>query len=325
MRKFFRYVGIFFGILIVAIVGLLIYFNSNYPDVDPPRNIKVESTPERIARGEYLAKNVTICLDCHSTRDYSKFSAPIVPGSDGKGGEGFLEEYGFPGNIYSKNLTPAAIGNWTDGELIRAITCGVNKDDKALFPLMPYLNYNQLSEEDLYSIVAYLRTLKPIENQVPETELNFPLNLIVKTIPVKSYEPKKSIDTTDVLNYGKYLFTIASCADCHTQSEKGEPLPGMYCAGGMEFPLPGGTLRSSNITPDIETGIGSWSLERFLDRFRIYRNPESIIDVTPTDYNTIMPMTFYAGMTDKDLSAIYTYMQTLKPVKNKVERFSAKK
>lgn len=325
MKKVFKYLGILAGILIVAIFGFLTYFNFKYPEVDPPKNIKVESTPERIARGEYLAKHVAVCIDCHSTRDWSRFSGPMVPGTDGKGGEVFSEELGFPGNIYSKNITPASIGNWTDGELIRSITCGVNKDGKALFPLMPYQNYNQLSEEDLYSIVAYIRTLKPIENDVPETELNFPLNIIVKTIPFKSYEPKRSIDTTDALNYGKYLFTLASCSDCHTQSEKGNPQPGMYCAGGMEFNLPGGVLRSSNLTPDIETGIGSWSLDRFIDRFKVYGNPETILQVTPTDFNTIMPMSFYAGMTENDLSAIYTYLQSLRPVKNKVERFTANK
>ena len=171
---------------------------------------------------------------------------------------------GVPGTLYAKNITPAGIGEWTDGELMRLITNGVTKDNKAIFPLMPYLSYNKLSEEDLYSIVAYIRSLKPIENKVEESSLNFPLNLIVKTIPPENYIPTKEIDKTDKLKYGEYLVNIAGCADCHTPQEKGEKLPGMYLAGGFEFKMPGGVVRSMNITPDEDTGIGVWDVDDFV-------------------------------------------------------------
>ncbi len=107
---------------------------------------------------------------------------------------------------------------------------------------MPDHNFNLLSQEDLYSIIAYIRTLDPIEHDVSESSLNFPMNFIVKTMPIKTYEPKDAPSKDNVKEYGNYITTLASCGDCHTPSVKGEPVPGMYMAGGMEFQLPGGTL-----------------------------------------------------------------------------------
>ncbi|HEX9741148.1 MAG TPA: hypothetical protein VGA29_10270, partial [Ignavibacteriaceae bacterium] len=159
MKKVFKILGILVGVVVLFIIAGYIYLNTAFPKVDSPADIKVEVTPERIARGEYLATHVAVCIDCHSERDFTKFAGPIKPGTEGSGGEVFDENIGFPGKVTTKNLTPANLGSWTDGELIRAITCGVTKDNRALFPMMPYPNYNQFSEEDLYSIVAYIRTL----------------------------------------------------------------------------------------------------------------------------------------------------------------------
>lgn len=76
-----------------------------------------------------------------------------------KGGEFFGPDLGFPGEFYSRNLTPANLRGWTDGEIFRAITAGVNKEGEALFPVMPYRNYSKMDKEDIYDIIAYLRTL----------------------------------------------------------------------------------------------------------------------------------------------------------------------
>ena len=322
MKKFLRIAGYIVGVIVLLLVAGFIYFNSKYPDVEKPSGVKVEITPERIKRGEYLANHVAGCIDCHSERDWSKYGAPLIAGTEGKGGGKFGKEEGFPGNIYAKNITPDGIGQWTDGELIRAITQGVTKDNQALFPLMPYPGFNHMTREDLYSIVAYIRSLQPLENKVPDTELDFPLNMIVKTMPPKSYTPAE-VDKNNKVKYGQYLVTIASCTDCHTQSDQGEPRPGMYLAGGMEFHLPWGTMRSANITPDNETGIGNWTREEFIARFKSFAG-DSVrnISVKPGTYNTIMPWTFFAGMTEDDLSAIYAYLKTVKPVNNSVIHFT---
>ena len=266
MKKLLKIFGILVGVVIIIVIAGLIYLNTAYPKVDPPSAAKVQATPERIARGKYLANHVTNCFDCHSERDWSKYSGPLVPGTLGKGGEEFNKEMmGIPGDLYAANITPYSIGNWTDGELMRTITNGVKKDNEAIFPLMPYMSYNHLSKEDLYSIVAYLRTLKPIKNDVKKSSLDFPMNMIVKLIPPKSYKGSPAPNKSDTLNYGKYLVTIAGCADCHTPMEKGKAIENFKFAGGMEFNLPAGTVRSANITPDLETGIGKWTKEQFIN------------------------------------------------------------
>ena len=324
MNKLFKILGRIISAIILVLVAGMIYFNTVYPKVEKPANIKVEMTPARIARGEYLAKHVAVCIDCHSTRDWSKYSGPVVEGTMGRGGQVFDEKIGIPGTIYVKNITPAALGNWEDGEIIRAITCGVNKNGEALFPIMPYMNYNQLSKEDLYSIVSYIRTLKPIKGEYPAKELNFPVNFIVKTLPVDRYKSSNSIDKNDPVNYGKYLVTTAGCADCHTPSKDGTPIKGRDFAGNSQFNLPIGILRTANITPDNETGIGSWTKEMFIARFKNF-DPQNheYVSVHKNSFNTIMPWTMYAGMTEEDLGAIYQYLRTIKPIKSKVEIFTA--
>src|SRR3569623_1017003 len=94
-------------LVILIVVVAASYVKFALPKVDAAPVLHITSTPERVAHGAYLANHVTLCMDCHSTRDWSKFSWPIVAGTDGKGGELFNEKMGFPGTFYSKNITPA--------------------------------------------------------------------------------------------------------------------------------------------------------------------------------------------------------------------------
>lgn len=327
MKKFLKVAAYILGGVAVLVTAFLIYFNSAFPKVDPPSNEKVEITPARLERGKYLAHHVSICMDCHSVRDWSKFSGPLTPGTLGKGGEKFDESIGgIPGVLYAKNITPAGISRYTDGELMRVITNGVTKEGKALFPLMPYLSYNLLTKEDLYSIVAYIRSLAPIKNDVPEGSLNFPLNFIVKTIPPKSYNPSPEPNKNNPVEYGKYLVSVAGCFDCHTQMVKGDYIMEKAFAGGMEFPFPGGVVRSANITPEPISGIGAWTKDEFVKRLKSM-NPEKYppMETGLKDFNTIMPWTMYSGMNDEDLGAIYEFLRTVKPVKNAVVKFTPNK
>ncbi len=324
MKKALKVLGVVVGVVVLLLAGALTVFYMKYPDVDPPPAITVERSPERIERGRYLAYHVTACIDCHSTRDWGKFAGPIIAGTEGKGGEEFNEQIGgVPGSIFSANITPAGIGHYSDGELLRTFTTGVTKENRALFPLMPYLGYNNLSQEDAYSIVAYIRSLPPIENKVETSRLNFPLNFIVKTIPLKSYQPKPAPNKSNAVEYGRYLSMIAGCGDCHTPAVKGEHIPGMDYAGGFEFKFPGGVVRSLNITPDEETGIGTWTKDDFIARFKAFADSSSReVPVSMNEFNTPMPWLMYAGMTDEDLGSIYAYLKTVKPVKNQVEKFT---
>ena len=306
---------------LLPIVGL-IYLSLAFPKVGPASARTVQASPELIARGEYLAEHVAVCVDCHSVRDWKKLSGPVEPGTYGQGGEFFPEELGLPGNLYSKNITPAGIGEWSDGELIRAFTTGITRDGEAMFPLMPYRYYRHMCEQDVDSIVAYIRTLAPIEKDVPASKLNFPMNFIVATIPDETDPWDCPVPGT--ADYGKYLTTMSACKECHTQQDRGQQLAGMDFAGGWRFPMPhGGTVSSANITPDKETGIGNWTREMFIRRFKAMAEPGNASPVKAGAFNTIMPWSMYGGMTEEDLGAIYDYLQTQSPVTNRVTKFTA--
>lgn len=311
-------------LLVIGIVSVLSYVSFALPDVGEPENIKIELTPARIERGRYLANSVTVCMDCHSTRDWNKFGGPLVEGTLGKGGEEFNQKFGFPGKFYARNITPFALKSWSDGEILRAVSSGVNKNGKALFPVMPHPNFGKLDREDLYSIIAYVRTLKPIDNIVPDSKPDFPMNFIINTIPAKPAFTKIP-DLSDTVAYGGYLVTAASCNNCHTREEKGTPIPGMKLAGGFEFPLPtGGVVRSANITPDKESGIGNWPEDVFVARFKTYADSTyKPVEIKKGDFNSVMPWLMYSNMKTEDLKAIYAYLRTVKPVTNKVTKFSA--
>ena len=313
MRLILRILGILLGIIVLALAAIFIYLFTALPKKEPPQQITVEATPARLARGEYLSRNVTMCLHCHADRNLQFYSTPPIPGTEGQGGL-FVKQEGL-GEMYSPNITPHALANWTDGEIIRAITAGVNKDGDPIFPIMPYKVYAHLKQDDLHSIIAYIRSLKPIAREIQRSKLDFPLNLIVRTIP-----GPPTVDTKVQSDPGHYLAIIAGCIDCHTPiNDRGQPLPGMSLAGGQKF----GNVRSANITPDRETGIGNWSEQEFLVAFKKWRNPAMQQIVMPEDRNTVMPWIDFSGMREEDLSAIYGYLRTVPAVRNQIEKFPA--
>ena len=324
MKKLLKFVLILLLIVVVLIGAGITYVKMALPDVGEAPDVKIETTPERVERGRYLANSVTLCMDCHSTRDWTKFSGPITPGTFGKGGERFDRGMGFPGVYYSRNITPAGITRYTDGELYRVITTGVNKEGRAMFPVMPYSHYGRMDDEDIYSIIAYLRTLEPLENTIADSESDFPMNIILNTIPSKG-KPEKRPEPGDQLAYGKYLVNASACIECHTQVDKGQVIPDLAFSGGRSFQFPDGSvLRSSNITPDEETGIGKWNEQTFLERFKLYADSAYVLpSVKPGEFNTIMPWTMYARMNEDDLKAIFAYLKSIKPIKNTVEKYTA--
>jgi mono/diheme cytochrome c family protein len=309
-------------ILLVAAAALaaggLAYLFRAYPRVAPPSSVKVESTPARIARGAYLSRHVVGCSDCHGERDWSKYSAPQMREREGHGGMAFHLDIG---TLYGPNITPAAIGGWTDGEVLRAMTEGVSKDGRPLFPLMPYEAFAQMSREDAESVIAFIRTLPAVARDIPPTVLKFPMNLIVRTIPKPVTLPASAPDRSDRIAYGRYLTTLASCSSCHTRMVRGRPVPNMTFAGGLEFhPRTGGIQRSANITPDMETGIGRWTEAQFVARFTSIAALDDRALVLNGRRNTEMPWRDYGGMDPQDLSAIYSYLRTVPAVHNAVRQ-----
>ncbi len=145
------------------------------------------------------------------------------------------------------------------------------------------------------SVIAYLRLLEPIDNTQEASSPDFPMNIIINTIPQKA-NPSKRPEESDQINYGKYLVNAAAYMDCHTRQEKGK-FVGDPFGGGMEFGFPDGfVLGSVNITPS-ESGIGYWTEKDFIDRFRTFSDSAfEQIKVESGEFQTLMPWTFYAGM-----------------------------
>jgi mono/diheme cytochrome c family protein len=321
--RILKLVGALALAILIGIGGLLTYLKYGLPDIAAAEDLKIDYTAERTERGRYLANAVTVCMDCHSTRDWGRFSGPITPGTLGQGGDRFDHSLGFPGVFFSKNITPAGISRYTDGELYRVITTGVTKEGRSMFPLMPYLYYGRMDPEDIYSIIAYVRSIPPIENNVEESRADFPVNFILNTMPQPA-QPQQRPDTSDILAYGAYLVNASGCAECHTQIDgKGVIIPEVAFAGGREFMFPDkSVLRSSNLTSDGETGIGTWTEELFLTKFKIYGDSTYVPPkVVPGEYNSVMPWTMYGHMKTSDLKAIFAYLKTIAPISNKVQKF----
>ena len=233
LRRIARLFLYLLAVVVLAVAGGFSYLFLALPRVAPPATLQVPRTPERIARGQYLSRHVAGCSDCHGERDWTKYSAPQMREREGHGGMAFRIGVG---TLYAPNITPVRLSTWTDGEVLRAMTSGVSKDGSPLFPLMPYDAYpadvagRRRVDHRVHPDAAAGRARRAA------IELNFPMNLIVRTMPSPAPPlPEKAPDPSDRLAYGKYLTTIASCVTCHTQMERGQPVPGMAFAGGLEF------------------------------------------------------------------------------------------
>jgi len=312
-----RLIAVLAGVAVIGIGITWAYFFVVLPRDLPVPDIEIERTPERIARGEYLANAVFGCVYCHSERDWSLLGAPPKPGRIGAGGELFDESVGLSGMIVAPNITPYHLGDWSDGEIYRAIVNGLHKEGYAFFPIMPFDVYLHLNDEDIYSIIAYVRTLAPIEQDHPPRRPSMLMQLIanIRALPADPWD----VDQNDPVSRGEYLARIAGCRFCHTPAdERAQPLPGMWFAGGLSMPGPSGeTAPSANITPDKETGIGNWTTERFIQRFKMYAGAR--IPVSEAGYQTQHAWTEYGQMTPADLADIYAYLMSQEPVRNDVD------
>ena len=296
--------------------GVLAWYLVVLPPAVPPPDITIERTPERVARGEYLANAVFGCMYCHSTRDWTQFAGPVVPGTLGKGGQVFDQGQGLSGSIVSANLTPHHLGSWTDGEIYRAITSGLHRDGHAMFPLMPWDAYIWLKTEDVYAIIAYLRSLPPIAADWPPRQPSLLMRIIANS-RVRAAEPW-DVDESDPVARGEYIAVVAGCRFCHTTPAprtlanfNSENVRGFW-GGGLVIPGHGDpALPASNISPDPVAGIGGWTVEQFIGRFRQYDGAR--VPVGPDDPNTEHAWTEYARLSDADLADLYAYLMAQPP------------
>lgn len=311
------------GLLLAVAVGAVAIFVVTYkPAQQPAPAITVDATPDRISRGQYLVEHQLLCFECHTDRDWTRYNGPPL-GPPGAGGLCVTAADGFPGHVCARNITPdvaTGIGQWTDGEIMRAIREGVDRTGRGLAPIMPYENYRYLADEDTRAVVAYLRTLKPVSHEVPKPKIDFPLSLFMKMLPAPLPGPVAGPDPQDTIARGRYLATTSLCVFCHTPvNERMEPLPGMTLAGGHVHKGPFGVVRASNLTPH-PTGLGDRTREEFIGIFRAFRGFAATSPPADPTKNTVMPWIALADLTDEDLGAIYAYLRSVPPVENRIER-----
>jgi mono/diheme cytochrome c family protein len=260
-----------------------------------------------LKRGEYLMNGPVACGNCHTPRNPDM---SFQEGMDFAGGFKIVDP---AFEAHTANITPdpeTGIGTWSDEEIIVAIREGKTPDGEIIWPPMPVPTYNNMSDDDVKAIVAYLRTVKPIHNEVPESKYNIPLQAMP---PAKGAAAPPA---SDKVAYGGYIVNaLAHCFECHTPMGPEGPDMAKMGAGGFEIELaPGMTVRTANITPDPETGIGSWSDDDIKKAITQAVTPDGQKLSPP------MPFPFFNNMTDEDLDAVVAYLRTGPPVKNQVER-----
>lgn len=313
-------VGKWLGIVLLSVVVLLVIAISVTIGWRPflgPRaraltNRSFERTPQRLERGRYIATALSGCSYCHTPHSWTAPGTQFVEGMEDAGE---IMPYGnLPGRIVAPNLTPdpeTGAGRWTDDQLARAIREGVGHDGRPLFPMMPYSRYREMTDEDLASVVVYLRSLPAVRNQLPPTEIIFPVKYLIRGVPQPVTSPVNEAIPADPVKRGAQLVNLAGCPDCHTPQVRGETVPGMELAGGISLSGPWGSVSAANLTPDA-SGISYYDEALFLEVIRTGQ-------VKARALSPIMPFMVYKNLTDDDLKAMFAYLRTLKPVKHRVD------
>jgi mono/diheme cytochrome c family protein len=283
-------------------------FNPPYPDIAASADTAV------IARGRYVVRNLVNCSQCHGepTRMAEAMEGVDIPLSGGR-------HFGIPpGDFYARNITPdsaTGIGSFSDGAVARALRLGVGHDGRAL---LPFMEMQGLSDEDLAAVISYLRSQAPVHKPIPPHHFSL-LGMVVKATvlanPVgpKSTPPHQTPHGATIEN-GRYIVeSLALCGSCHTQRNmQTGAFVGPHLGGSTGFgeaDANGMMWSPPNITSDPETGrLGHMSEDEFVTRFRAGR-------LLP---NSPMPWQGFKNLAEHDLRAIYKYLMTVSPVRNDV-------
>jgi mono/diheme cytochrome c family protein len=275
-----------------------------------------------VDRGKYLVDHLLVCGECHTPS-----------GADGKPDAGkYLagsRSYDFPYmghtvSVYAENLTSHAtegLGMWSDANVRRALTRGIDDENVAMWPIMPYPEYALLKPEDVDSIIKYLRTVPSNGNVVPPDDLPDP---DAPPPPLTDNQiPHTTLAMSDpsyaAAERGRYLAAVG-CVQCHTPATApGIPDLSKAFAGGRQYqvrvnsndPMPA-TFTSTNLTPDA-TGLGGWSVDDIV---------QSIKTNTEKGTHRSLCVTMPGGpgrmgdLTNDDLNDVATYLHNLAPIAN---------
>jgi mono/diheme cytochrome c family protein len=253
-----------------------------------------------VERGSYLVNTIMTCANCHSP----KGPPAAVAGKDFSGGLRFNEP---PFDVTAPNITSdkeTGLGGWTDAEIKTLLLTGKNKNGVQAAEVMPTAFYPILTPEDLNAIVAYLRSLPPIKNKVPDPVYKIALPHHVFPGAEKAYS---QADLNDKLKKGQYLATIGHCMECHTPFKPGAgaDFAGSLGKGGREFPGPWGISKSRNITSSKTAGLGNWTDAEIKTAITQGKSRDGTPLKGPMGYQ------YYAKMTDADLDAVIVYLRTV--------------
>ena len=313
MRKVLLIVGI---VLLVVVAGGAVFVASRQNlrfDVPYP-NVSASSDSAIVERGRYIVRDVAPCAACHG--DPSQRAA-FASGANVPLSGGFVFDIP-PGRFYTWNLTPdeeTGLGKVSDGAIARALRSGVGHDGRAL---LPFMEMQGLSDDDLQAVVSYLRTQAPVRNPVPAHHYTLLGKVVKATALAKpvgpSATPPVRAPRGASVETGRYLAeSVALCWACHTErSQMTGAVTGPRFGGTTGFTEtddPTHSWSPPNITSDPETGrLGKLTEDQFVARFRQGR----VIPGSP------MPWQAFARMADEDLRAIYRYLKTVPPVKRDV-------
>jgi mono/diheme cytochrome c family protein len=251
-------------------------------------------------RGDYLMNTIMTCANCHSP----KGPPAAVAGKDYSGGLSWDEP---PFTVTAPNITQdreTGIGSWSDAEIKTLLITGKRPNGVQLAEIMPTSFYPILTEGDLNSIVAYMRTIKPVKNKVPDPIYNIALPHLVFPGAEKSYRQDA---LNDKFKRGFYLVTIGHCLECHTPFGAGgaPDFANSLGKGGREFPGPWGVSKSRNITSSKTAGIGGWTDVEIKQAITHGKRKDG------TPLKGPMGFEYYVNMTDVDLHAVIAYIRAL--------------
>jgi mono/diheme cytochrome c family protein len=268
---------------------------------------------EPVIKGQYVFSLAGGCA-CHSD----------PKGTQHAGGRAFPVPFG---TVYSTNLTTdkeTGLGDWTEQQIVDAVTKGIRRDGSRILPVMPYGPYSGMAQDDLKSLIAFLRTLKPVRKPTPELQTSIPL---LRSVAAEGwlkafgqfFAPPPTAPRIGI-ERGKYLTDhVAICGDCHTpRSSIGVPNRAMYLAGASKDIGPMGEL-VPNITPDKETGIGTWKREDIAELLTKGTKPD-LDYVRGLMYDVIEGTSHgYRNMSREDALAIADYLKSIPAIKNRIK------
>jgi len=315
MKKVLKYLLYIVGIiLLIGLAGFSFIEIRGVPTYDVKKiDYAVQVTPESLARGKKIA--LTLCADCHRSNATGKLT-----------GRPMTEAPAEFGKIYTQNITQDktyGIGGWTDGELVYLLRTGIKRDGKYAPPYMAKLPH--MADEDINAVISFLHSDDPLVTASATPDTPCAPSFVTKflcTVAFKPFKmPEQKIgmpDTNNAVQFGKYLVYNLECFTCHSADYKTDnwevpELSKGYLGGGNK-PLDreGKVIVTQNLTPDNETGIGSWTEQRFVNALK-YGTMEN-------DRSLRFPMVPYIYLSDTEAKAIYAYLKTVPPIKNKVPR-----